>query len=86
MVTAGAELIHDRRVSSQTLVDAQASVELGSVLGESSALSGTKLTAGISNLFDKEPGFAEAGYAEGYDPTQGDLRQRFGYLRLSKRF
>lgn len=76
----------DRHVSSQTLVDAQASVELGSVLGESSAWSGTKLTAGISNLFDKEPGFAEAGGAEGYDSSQGDLRQRFGYLRLSKRF
>jgi iron complex outermembrane receptor protein len=76
----------DRHVGSQTLVDAQASFELGSIFGEHSTWSGVKLTAGVSNLFDKEPEFAEVGREQGYDPSQGDLRQRFGYIRLSKRF
>jgi outer membrane receptor protein involved in Fe transport len=76
----------NRRVRSQTLVDAQASLELDSVFGQYSGWSGVKITTGVANLFDQEPNFAEVGRELGYDPTQGDLRQRFGYIKLSKRF
>jgi iron complex outermembrane receptor protein len=78
--------ILERRVHAQTLMDAQASIELESVFGERSIWSGAKVTAGISNIFDKEPSFSEVLGDLGYDPTQGDLRQRFGYIKVSKRF
>jgi iron complex outermembrane receptor protein len=76
----------DRRLPSRTLLDLQASLELGAVFGESSLFSQAKLTAGVLNLFDKAPDFAEAGFAAGYDLSQADMTQRFTYLRLSKSF
>ena len=75
-----------RRVSSQTLVDAQASLELDAVFGTDAAWSGWKVAAGAANLFDQEPPFAEVFGAAGHDLNQGDLRERFGYIKLSKRF
>jgi outer membrane receptor protein involved in Fe transport len=75
-----------RRVRSQTLIDAQASLELGAVLGDHSDWSGLTATIGVINLFDQEPGFSEMSWDLGYDPAQGDLRQRFGYIKLTKHF
>jgi iron complex outermembrane recepter protein len=76
-----------RRVASQTLVDTQASVDFGRMRsGHSSWLENLRLTAGIANLFDKEPPFAELFFDAGYDYTQADLIGRTGYLNLSKGF
>jgi iron complex outermembrane receptor protein len=76
----------DRRLPSRTLVDVQASLELEALFNGSSLFSQAKLTAGVLNLFDKDPDFAEAGFVAGYDLTQADMTQRFTYLRLSKSF
>lgn len=76
-----------RMVGSQTLVDIQASLDFASTFSQASTWwSGIKLTAGISNLFDESPGFAEAGGEIGYDLNQGDLRQRFAYLKMATSF
>jgi len=72
-----------RTVPAQTLVDLQGSVDF--TLSDS-WLSGFRLSAGIINLFDKAPPFAVVGYSAGYDLSQGDLRQRYFYAQLSKRF
>ena len=56
------------------------------MIGAESAWQGFELRAGALNLLNEEPSFAEAGLLTGYDPSQGDLRQRFVYLKLSKRF
>ena len=45
-----------------------------------------RLRAGALNLFDAEPPFAEAVWFCGYDPTQADLRQRFAYVKIAKKF
>src|SRR5690606_37381693 len=74
-----------RTIPSQTLVDAQATLDLDGVRGEPPAwLQGLKIALGASNLFDKEPPFSEAFAYLGYDVTQGELRGRFLYARLSK--
>jgi iron complex outermembrane receptor protein len=73
------------RVDAQCLVDAQVSVSLGE--GAASAwLKRWTLLAGASNLFDSAPPFSEVGSPLGYDLSQGDLRERFVYVSLSKRF
>lgn len=74
-----------RSIDDQLLVDAQVSVDFRRGATDS-WLTGVALQAGVSNLFDDAPPFAEIGSPFGYDPSQGDLRQRFGYLNLSKRF
>jgi iron complex outermembrane recepter protein len=81
--TAGYALT-GRKVPSQTLVDIQGSLDFDDAAG--SLLEGCKLTAGVMNLFDKEPPFSEVNQVYGHDWSQGDLRQRFGYVRLSKQF
>jgi outer membrane receptor protein involved in Fe transport len=68
------------------LVDAQLAVDISEVVGQESMWRGFELRAGVFNLFDEEPPFAEAGLLIGFDPSQGDLRQRFWYLKLSKSF
>ena len=73
------------RVEEQWLVDAQVSLNLRQ--GQFSPwLDGFALQVGVSNLFDEAPPFAEVGRPFGFDMSQGDLRQRFGYVNLSKRF
>lgn len=72
-----------RAVPAQAFVDLQGSLDFTQ---SDSWLSGFKLSAGIVNLFDKEPSFAVVGYSGGSDPTQSDLRQRYFYAQLSKRF
>lgn len=76
----------DRTISAVTLVDLQGSVDLGGLMPSASPwLKDVRIRLGIVNLFDKEPEFSEAG-EQGYDPSLADLRQRFGYVSVSKDF
>lgn len=75
-----------RSVQDQMLIDAQIAFDLSEMGDEESMWRGFELRAGGINLLNEEPPFAEAGLLTGYDPSQGDLRQRFWYLKLSKRF
>jgi iron complex outermembrane receptor protein len=75
-----------RSVAAQTLVDAQIACDVSDMAGEESVWHGFEVRAGVFNLLDKEPPFAEAGLLIGFDPSQGDLRQRFWYVKLSKSF
>jgi iron complex outermembrane recepter protein len=74
----------DRNISSQTLVDLQAWMDLG--LEGDSLFEGSRLTLGARNVFDRSPEFANAGGPLGYDFSQGELTQRFVYFRFNKRF
>lgn len=74
-------------VSAQTLVDLQGAIDFGDMLSLTQGpIHGLKLSLGINNVFDEEPEFSEIGSLAGYDRSQGDLRQRFGYLKLTKTF
>jgi hypothetical protein len=75
-----------RKVAAQSIVDVQVSVDLGKVAGEQSPWNGFELRAGAFNLFDDEPPFTEMALFAGYDITQADLRQRFAYVKLAKKF
>lgn len=75
-----------RKIRSRALVDLQASFDLSSIDDSWGLTRNLGLTVGVTDLFDDEPQFAEAGGYFGYDTSQGDLRQRFGYVRLGKRF
>jgi iron complex outermembrane recepter protein len=75
-----------RTIASQALIDAQAWMDLGRIMGSSALSRGLVLRAGVSNLLDDEPPFAESGGLHGIDISQGDLRQRFGYVKISKSF
>jgi outer membrane receptor protein involved in Fe transport len=75
-----------RKVTSQAIVDVQLSVDLGKIAGEQSAWNGFELRAGVFNLFDEEPPFTESALFAGYDATQADLRQRFAYAKIAKKF
>lgn len=75
-----------RVVPAQATVDLHASLDLGGILDGGGWLRDLQITAGLLNAFDRPPPFAEVGSVAGYDLSQGDLRQRFGYLRLSKKF
>lgn len=76
-----------RRIPSQALVDAQLVWNSDERVDAKSAWwSGLKVTIGAINVLDEEPAFAEIGDTWGMDPSQADLRQRFGYIHLSKRF
>jgi len=75
-----------RTVPSQTLVDLQGSINLGEP-GASAGrwLDGMSIRAGLRNVFDEEPRFTE-NTANGYDASLADLRQRYGYITLTKTF
>lgn len=75
-----------RSVDAQTLIDAQVAFDLSGFAGAQSLGRGLEIRAGAFNLLDVEPPFAEVTALTGYDGSQGDLRQRFWYLKLSKRF
>lgn len=75
-----------RSVAAQMLIDAQISFDLSEMVGEESMWGGFELRAGAFNLLNEEPSFAEVTGPGGYDGSQGDLRRRFWYLKLSKRF
>jgi iron complex outermembrane receptor protein len=75
-----------RSVEAQTLVDTQIALDVSDVVSQESMWRGFELRAGVSNVLDEEPPFAEVGLFAGYDGSQGDLRQRFWYVKLSKTF
>jgi hypothetical protein len=75
-----------RRIDSQTVVDVQLLLDLGDLAGEQSAWKGFELRAGTFNLFNVEAPFAEVTGPIGYDWSQGDLRRRFAYVKLAKKF
>jgi iron complex outermembrane receptor protein len=75
-----------RRIASQAIVDAQFSLDLGKWAGVQSPWNGFELRAGAFNLFDTQPPFAEVAAFVGYDNTQADLRQRFAYVKIAKKF
>jgi iron complex outermembrane recepter protein len=77
---------NNRKIESEMIVDAQVSLDLGVMLGEQSPWNGFEIRAGAFNLFDSEPPFAEVGWLSGYDTSQGDLRQRFAYVKVAKKF
>lgn len=69
-----------------TLVDLQLSLDLGDMALPGSVWSDFEIRVGALNLFDAQPPFAEVGFLAGYDASQSDLRQRFWYLKLAKKF
>lgn len=73
-----------RHIDAQPLVDIQASCQLDR--SHDQAWRDIRITTGVINVFDDSPPFAEIGANFGFDVSQGDLRGRFGYLRLSKEF
>jgi len=77
---------NERRVGAQTLVDAQLSLDIGNLVVDGSAWDGIEIRIGMLNALDSEPPFAEVYGPSGYDLSQGDLRQRFAYLKLTKKF
>lgn len=79
---AGLSGVLNRRLRSRTVVDMQAWL----VLGGSDALDGWRLTAGARNIFDQDADFANVGLQLGFDVSQADLRKRFVYLRINKKF
>lgn len=83
--TFSGELLN-RRIPSQTLIDAQVSLDLNAIgIVRSGWLKGFRLTVGARNVFDRAPHFSDMS-ADGYDLSQGDLLQRFIYVRLGKIF
>jgi iron complex outermembrane recepter protein len=75
-----------RRVAAQALFDLQASLQLGKFAPQESAWSGFEIRVGALNLFNSQPPFAEVGWDAGYDFSQANLRQRFWYVKLAKKF
>jgi iron complex outermembrane receptor protein len=49
-------------------------------------LKGTTITVGMQNVFDSDPPFAAVAFANGYDASLADVKGRFWYLQLTKRF
>jgi iron complex outermembrane recepter protein len=49
-------------------------------------LNGTTITVGMQNVFDSDPPFAAVTFALGYDPSLADVKGRFCYIQLKKRF
>jgi len=49
-------------------------------------LNGTTITLGMQNVFDSDPPFAGVAFANGYDASLADVKGRFWYLQLTKRF
>jgi iron complex outermembrane receptor protein len=49
-------------------------------------LNGTTITLGMQNVFDSDPPFVGGGFGYGYDPSLADIKGRFWYLQVKKRF
>ena len=54
--------------------------------GETVWTRGLSLRVGALNILNRQPPFALVGGAQGYDPTEGDLRERFVYGMFQKTF
>ncbi len=73
-------------VSSQTLVDLQATLDAQEAFGQRIWSKGLTLRAGAVNLLNKRPPFAQVGTVLGYDYSQGDIRGRFIYGSIEYKF
>jgi iron complex outermembrane receptor protein len=49
-------------------------------------LNGTKITLGMNNIFDLDPPFVAAAFENGDDESTFDIKGRFWYVALRKRF
>ena len=49
-------------------------------------LNGTTITVGMNNIFDQDPPFVAAAFENGYDESAFDIKGRFWYVALKKRF
>jgi len=49
-------------------------------------LNGTTLTVGLQNATDEDPPFVAGSFENGYDESLADVRGRFWYVQLKKRF
>jgi iron complex outermembrane receptor protein len=49
-------------------------------------LNGTTLTLGMQNVFDSDPPFVAGAFENNYDESLADVRGRFWYVQLKKRF
>jgi iron complex outermembrane recepter protein len=49
-------------------------------------LNGTTLTLGMQNVFDSDPPFVAGAFENNYDESIADVRGRFWYVQLKKRF
>ena len=49
-------------------------------------LNGTTFTVGMQNVFDANPPFAGVAFGNGYDASLADIKGRFCYVQLKKRF
>ena len=49
-------------------------------------LNGTTVTVGMNNIFDLDPPFVAGSFENGYDGSTFDIKGRFWYVALKKRF
>jgi iron complex outermembrane receptor protein len=49
-------------------------------------LNGTTITVGMQNVFDEDPPFVAGAFENNYDESLADVRGRFWYVQLKKRF
>jgi len=49
-------------------------------------LNGTTITLGMQNVFDSDPPFVAGSFENNYDESLADVRGRFWYVQLKKRF
>jgi outer membrane receptor protein involved in Fe transport len=54
--------------------------------GWRSWLNGTTLTVGMNNIFDRDPPFSSGAFVDGYDQSTFDIKGRFWYVSVKKRF
>ena len=54
--------------------------------GWRSWLNGTTVTAGMNNIFDRDPPFVAGAFENGYEESTYDIKGRFWYVSLKKRF
>jgi outer membrane receptor protein involved in Fe transport len=49
-------------------------------------LNGTTITVGMQNVADEDPPFVAGNFENNYDESLADVRGRFWYVQLKKRF
>ena len=49
-------------------------------------LNGTTLTIGVQNVFDSDPPFVAGAFENGYDESLADIKGRFCYIQVKKKF
>jgi iron complex outermembrane recepter protein len=54
--------------------------------GWRASLNGTTITLGMQNVFDSDPPFVAGGFGYGYDGSLADVKGRFCYIQLKKKF